>query len=420
LAKERFKAGNKRPIFDSSERSEIKQLIRTARFQPAVVDYLKAQLHAMDRRWKDALEALARVSDAQLLRPGLFVQTAQLYARLNRWSEAKTVYRKALTLDPDNPHAHLGICRVALRRRDFQVAVQSALDAIQRQYHHPVAHALLGVSLTGLGQFERAAGAFRVALTLNPNYPQAHLWLARLSRRWLKDKKAAGEHARMFLKLRLPPTGQSAAPCELAPEVEIPKRKRSQLPLCQELIIVSGLPRSGTSMLMQMLAAAGIPALTDGIRAADEDNPRGYFEFDPVKRLFADATWLAEAKGKAVKIVGPLLAALPPDLPCRVIWINRDLDEILHSQQKMLKNEMAAAGNHEALKAEYARSVARSLNWLAQRPYTAYLILEREAVLRDPSAAAAEIADFLDGTVSVAPMAEAVDPELNRSRRSLQ
>jgi hypothetical protein len=173
-------------------------------------------------------------------------------------------------------------------------------------------------------------------------------------------------------------------------------------------------------MLMQMLAAAGIPALTDGIRAADEDNPRGYFEFDPVKRLFADATWLAEAKGKAVKIVGPLLAALPPDLPCRVIWINRDLDEILHSQQKMLKNEMAAAGNHEALKAEYARSVARSLNWLAQRPYTAYLILEREAVLRDPSAAAAEIADFLDGTVSVAPMAEAVDPELNRSRRSLQ
>ena len=98
--------------------------------------------------------------------------------------------------------------------------------------------------------------------------------------------------------------------------------RRSQ----ESLIVVTGLPRSGTSMLMQMLAAGGMTVLSDGLREADEDNPRGYLEFEPVKNLLKDSTWLFEGRGKAIKIVAPLLAALPPGLACRVILSERDLE----------------------------------------------------------------------------------------------
>src|SRR5215470_815323 len=102
------------------------------------------------------------------------------------------------------------------------------------------------------------------------------------------------------------------------------------------ITVVSGLPRSGTSMMMNMLAAGGMPVLTDALRAADEDNPRGYFELQKVKQLDKDNPWLREARGKALKIVSPLLKHLPRDYSYRIIFMLRDLNEILASQNQML------------------------------------------------------------------------------------
>ena len=107
-------------------------------------------------------------------------------------------------------------------------------------------------------------------------------------------------------------------------------------PLAECLVVVTGLPRSGTSMVMQMLAAGGVRVLTDGLRAADEDNPRGYQEFEPVKNLLNDSAWLLEGRGKAVKSRGAVIDALPAALPCRVILSERNLDEVLDSQERML------------------------------------------------------------------------------------
>jgi hypothetical protein len=106
-----------------------------------------------------------------------------------------------------------------------------------------------------------------------------------------------------------------------------------------DIVVVSGLPRSGTSMMMQMLEAGGLPILTDGERVADADNPRGYYEYAPAKRLMTDRTWLPAADGKAVKIVAQLLPYLPPaPHRFRVIFMKRDLGEVLASQQVMLAN----------------------------------------------------------------------------------
>jgi hypothetical protein len=111
-------------------------------------------------------------------------------------------------------------------------------------------------------------------------------------------------------------------------------------------------------MVMQMLAAGGFPVLTDGVRQPDEDNPHGYFEYEPVKRIRERADWFSEAQGKAVKIVAPLLAELPPGLACRILFIERDLDETVASQTRMLARRLAAIENaaqrQQRLKEEYA------------------------------------------------------------------
>ena len=188
----------------------------------------------------------------------------------------------------------------------------------------------------------------------------------------------------------------------------------------QPLIVVTGLPRSGTSMVMQMLAAGGVELLTDGARQADENNPRGYFESERVKSLPNDTDWLQGARGKAVKIIVPLVAAIPPGLPCRAILIERDLDEVLDSQEQMLARLHADTPMTPALrrklKDESALAVSRAKRVLARRPETVLLVLEYARAIADPMAAARAVSEFLGGGMDPAALAAAIDPALYRNR----
>jgi len=193
-------------------------------------------------------------------------------------------------------------------------------------------------------------------------------------------------------------------------------------PLEESLIIVSGLPRSGTSMVMQMLAAGGIPVLTDGRRQADPDNPHGYLEYEPVKNILRDPGFLREGAGKAVKIVAPLLGALPPDMPCRVILMERDLDEVLDSQQRMIARRGAttsasAPEGRALLRNDYVRTLTRMKSMLAGRPLTALLVIDHAFAIAHPADAAAKVNDFRGTSMDIARMAAAVDPALYRTRR---
>src|ERR1019366_2409399 len=145
---------------------------------------------------------LERVTEAHLVRPGLFLQTADLYLRLRRWQDAEQVYEKVLAIDPDNAHAHIGLCRMALRRRKFSAAAQSALDALQRIPHYPLGHFLLGLALAGMKEYQRAAEAFRAAISFNPNFPEAQVRLAALLERHLGDAQSAREHRRLARRMR--------------------------------------------------------------------------------------------------------------------------------------------------------------------------------------------------------------------------
>ena len=409
------------------QRRELARWRRLARFQPPVVDFLKAQVLIAEKRYGEALAALERVTEGHRVRPGLFLQTADLYLQLGRAREAQQVYEKALAIDPDDRQAHLGMCRLALRRRKFGIAANSALEALQRSHHDPLAHFLLGRALVGMKEYERAGEAFRAAISLNPNFPEAHTRLAALLDKHLEDSECARQHRRLARRMRgrtaLRPPRLATAGVPASPDTPATDVSAEMPPLSDSLIVVTGLPRSGTSLVMQMLAAGGLSVLSDGLRVADEDNPRGYLEFEPVKRLLKDSKWLSEARGKAIKIIAPLLIALPPRLACRVILCKRDLDEVLDSQDRMLlrRNQPLAATpeRRRLLKDEYERILERVYEMLTQRPDSQLLVVEYGTAVSDALVTAERMSKFLGGGLDVARMAAAVEPALHRNRSGL-
>ena len=156
----------------------------------------------------------------------------------------------------------------------------------------------------------------------------------------------------------------------------------------KEAVVVSGLPRSGTSMLMSMLDAGGIPPITDNIRTADEDNPKGYYEFERVKALDkGDTAWVADAQGKTVKVISALLKYLPADYQYRVIYIRRNMPEILASQRKMLvrRGEDPDKVDDEQMTALFEKHVSQVEGWLREQPNMQVLFVHYSDILADPA-----------------------------------
>ena len=187
----------------------------------------------------------------------------------------------------------------------------------------------------------------------------------------------------------------------------------------EAITIVSGLPRSGTSMMMKMLEAGGLPVLTDEIRTADADNPRGYYEFERVKQIETDNAWLPEARGKAVKMIAALLKHLPPDYRYRVIFMQRKMEEILASQRQMLirRGEPTDTVSDERMAALFAKHVQQVQSWLAEQHNFDVLPVDYNHVLQDPWPHVSRINDFLGGILDVERMAAVVEPGLYRQRR---
>lgn len=186
------------------------------------------------------------------------------------------------------------------------------------------------------------------------------------------------------------------------------------------VVVVSGLPRSGTSMMMKMLQAGGMELVLDGIREADADNPKGYYEYEPVKELAKnpDKSWVYASRGKAVKIISQLLKALPDDCPCKVVFMTREMSEVLASQARMLARNRQP---HEPEKdAEMARILEKHLEivgrQLSNRPRFEVLYVHYGDVIQDPAAQARRVQAFLEIPLDVGRMQAVVDRKLYRNR----
>lgn len=185
------------------------------------------------------------------------------------------------------------------------------------------------------------------------------------------------------------------------------------------ITIVSGLPRSGTSMTMKMLEAGGIPPLTDHIRSADDDNPKGYYEYERAKKLRdGDTDWVPEAEGKAVKVIGALLIHMPAGYEYRVLFMRREMKEILASQAKMLENRGEENKvDDETIAALFAKHVKQVEDWMDNQPNLKYIDVDYNAILADPVPHVKKINQFLGGELDESAMLAVVDPQLYRQRR---
>ena len=183
-------------------------------------------------------------------------------------------------------------------------------------------------------------------------------------------------------------------------------------------VVVSGLPRSGTSMMMQMLAAGGLPVLSDGIRASDEDNPRGYYEFEAVKRTKQDPSWLEGSEGKVVKMVHALLSDLPNDRPYRVIMMRRKTEVVLKSQTAMLSRLGEEGANLEPAKLArmYEHQLEQVKDYMGRQSCFEFIEVWYGAVIEYTRSQSERIDTFLSGEMDVEAMVAAVDPSLRRQK----
>lgn len=186
------------------------------------------------------------------------------------------------------------------------------------------------------------------------------------------------------------------------------------------IIVVSGLPRSGTSMMMSALKAGGMPLLVDGIREADGNNPRGYYEYEPVKKLpKGSVDWLKSAKGKAVKIISALIEYLPSNNHYKVIFMERDIEEILASQQRMLARRGVVEekpASDEDMQKSYQAHLKQVKSYFVENDWLDVIYVSYNKVLKDPDGEFQRVAKFLENVVDPSAMSRVVDPELYRER----
>ncbi|HEX9332795.1 MAG TPA: sulfotransferase [Anaerolineales bacterium] len=186
----------------------------------------------------------------------------------------------------------------------------------------------------------------------------------------------------------------------------------------QPIIVVSGLPRSGTSMMMRMLAEGGLPAITDELRRPDPDNPKGYFEFETVRQMSAgNIAWLANAGGKAVKVISALLEYLPPNYAYKVIFLEREIKEILISQRKMLANRNeASTANDAEIEAQIRTHLSVMKPWLVRQPNMEVLYVNYNMLMAKPGPLCEQITEFLELPLNQTRMLAVPDRHLYRNR----
>ncbi len=369
--------------------------------------------------------------------PDRNLMLASMLCRLDRWSDAEACYAKALETDSENADARLGLASCAAKREDWEATVDHALAATELNFANPRAHHLLGRALARLDDHATARTALELAVTQAPGYVDARHDLADLLDTLGEAEAAAAQRQAIeTIEAERSRTAEKDADdldATMAEIVEARTRRRDGADRIGSLegadpseivVVVSGLPRSGTSMMMQALAAGGVEAFTDEKRVADEDNPRGYYEHEKATQLARDASWIPEARGKVVKIVAQLLPNLPrgPKTPkYRIVFMDRDLREIVKSQRAMLDRlgrsggRLGDAGMMKTLDAQ----VAQIERLLRNRPDVECLFVDYAKVVEDPAGEMARVAAFLgDGGsgLDAAAMATAIDPSLRRQR----
>ncbi|NNC87072.1 MAG: tetratricopeptide repeat protein [Akkermansiaceae bacterium] len=398
-----------------------------------------------DAEGRDAAIAAFDAIPAEFMQfPRLRRQVGTTLLHLGRFEDAAELLEGAVALDADD-HAAMGeLAKVYLRQRRWKEAAEMALEAVGRLHQQPAVHLVLGQALMRLGYAEQAAQAFEVGLRMRPESYSGHRRLSWLAAKMLNDPERAARHHVEANRILEKSRERTAAPKpdrsqetwdvpEFPPPQERVEKLIKERQSPQELearkgssgktfTIVSGLPRSGTSLMMQMLKAAGMEPQTDGIREADEDNPEGYWEWESLKQtgklpeLFATVEGLEE---RAIKVVTMLLPSLPPEHNYKVIFMQRPVMEVARSQARMIERR-GTEGTSGSLE-ETARGLREHRQQLrarlAQERNIEVLDVPYPELIRNPGPVCAQVARFLGERLHDPDrMPEVIKPDLYRQK----
>lgn len=368
--------------------AQIQQLADNHRGDDVRTLYYKGLWYLNQQQPRLAVACFDAVINYAKSRPGLLLQIAHAYVQAGAFSEATAVLDRvpvAKLTQPDVWHFLKAQC--LFESREPEQALDHVLSAIAERFAFPERHALLAAILWELKEQEDAVQALHVASKLAPTNQQ---YLEQL-RSW--NGKIKSDVVERYL---------------------IDKEREKN----EHIVVVSGLPRSGTSLMMQVLAAQGFPIFRDATRQPDTHNPRGYFEHQSVKQLAVNPDFLMDAKGKAIKIVAPLVQRLPPHFHYKVIFMHRPTTEVILSQEKMKGASEAQLFQffplERALKLE--QTAAASLQQLEKAPHVEVIQIAYRDMMTQPEKVCKQLTDFMGIEFDGNTINRVIDTSLYRSK----
>lgn len=352
----------------------------------ASVKLLEAKILLKKGLAAKALEVLEQLAKDKPRTLGVHLELAKAYMDTLNYTKAEASFRTCLDIDHENARAFNGLAQSCLKQDKFEEAAENAIKSVELLFHYPLSHFILGKSLEHLDAIEEAVNAYEIAVSQSKKFKKAIKSLINIYETKIENPERVRELKKMI------GLGDKT----------------------KDIVIVSGLPRSGTSMMMQMIDAGGVDIVSDGNRKADESNPKGYYEDDRIKKLKQDNSWVGEAEGKGMKVIAQLLRSLPKEYNYKVIFMRRDMSEILRSQQVMLgKNPndfpMAIANSFQK-ELEFIKS------WEKTEAGVSIEYVNYRETIDNPMKTAEQVNTFLGGELDIEKMAQAIDPTLYRNK----
>ncbi|NUM51414.1 MAG: alkaline phosphatase family protein [Flavobacteriales bacterium] len=410
-------------LYENQKAEEvIKQTLLPDEKESMALKLIEGQLLLRKNKPKEAIKLFKEMQKKIGFSTHLLQEVGSGFLLLKKWKMAEKIFLQILQNDPDVAPAYNGLAVAYIEQKRYEEAAEASLNAIGLFFEFPMAHYHLGLALFHLNEFEHAARAFEVALKFLPNLAKARNYLIEIYSNHLKDAEALVKIQEVKDRVDTDSNEEFLLQQNsLDTQHLIEKHQKEKEKFYEgEIIIVSGLPRSGTSMLMQMLQQTELEIFTDNERQADENNPKGYLEHEAVKRLARDKAWLPLANGKVVKIISHLLVHLPSRFKYKIIFIHRNLNEILSSQHKMLVREgKIKEGEFRAgLQMAYKENLKRIAMWESSNSNVEMLHLKYAEIIENTEVEALKIKTFLKIKTDTKKMAEVVEKKLYRNKNN--
>lgn len=347
------------------------------------LDFIEAEILAEMGRPKEAFKILKKAHETNKSGQILY-RLGKLKYQMGELEEAKDFLEDALEKEPEKSVMHATMAEVLIQLEEYEEAADYALTSIELVKYYPKAHYLLGQALEGMGDLENAKIAFEMAAALKPkDFHQVKQSLENVIEKIELDLNFENSVSNIYRE--------------------------------NQITLVSGLPRSGTSLMMQMLDKGGVDILQDHNREADISNPKGYYEYDPVMSLYKDNSWMHKGQNKAIKIVAPLLKSIDTKYRYKIIFMKRDLNEVIQSQQKMLGKTQDVFP--VKIYNEFQKLLSNVAIWGKKEPGVEILYIDYKQILEKPEEMAKKVQEFIGKNLDVEAMASCVDTSLYRNRK---